>query len=384
MLRQLSPKRAQAFSRCRPMTGRENANLGTGSLHVEIPLISLQQRGGHNLEFGIEYDSQVYNLINEPFQGQAILFWNAPAWTNPVASAYNWRMMLPYLSSTMVVGSEGGSQYSYQTNYVLTLSDGSVHSFSNEGGCQGNPHGCPATQWETGYSGDNQIIYLDTTSATTAVATTEDGTRHYFSIYGGLPSSIEDTNGNIITFSCYGGSCQPGYPPTLITDTLGRTITFNYSTVNNTETLSSVTYKNSNGQTSTFTFTAGSVLLNPTFVDPTSNCCGYNGSLVLHGASFPMLQSVTLPTGKSYSFQYDAFGEITNIAYPTGGYTAYKWARFEWNSASYGQIDARELVEKDVCRNANGTCSTLDTTTTRRHSCLAVGRTISALPLTAR
>lgn len=62
-----------------------------------------------------------------------------------------------------------------------------------------------------------------------------------------MPYKIEDTNGNIIslTLAASGGSVSA------ITDTLGRVVTFNWSSSG----LQSITVKDSNGATRTIAFT---------------------------------------------------------------------------------------------------------------------------------
>ena len=52
---------------------RERVNLGNGSLHVELPLISFPQRGGHDPTVGTEYDSQIVNLTSMNMLGGASL-----------------------------------------------------------------------------------------------------------------------------------------------------------------------------------------------------------------------------------------------------------------------------------------------------------------------
>jgi YD repeat-containing protein len=44
------------------------------------------------------------------------------------------------------------------------------------------------------------------------------------------------------------------------------------------------------------------------------------------GCVAQVVQSVTLPNGQQYSFQYDSYGYITHITLPTGGTVDYQWA----------------------------------------------------------
>src|SRR5271170_1450971 len=42
---------------------RENISLASGNLNLQVPLISLPGRDGHDLTLALEYDSSFYNLI---------------------------------------------------------------------------------------------------------------------------------------------------------------------------------------------------------------------------------------------------------------------------------------------------------------------------------
>jgi RHS repeat-associated protein len=54
------------------------------------------------------------------------------------------------------------------------------------------------------------------------------------------------------------------------------------------------------------------------------------------------------PNGDRYDFQYNEYGEMTKIIYPTGGYT-----RYDYDYFMIGDQDFREVVGKHVCRDYN-------------------------------
>src|SRR6266403_1821408 len=57
--------------------GRENINLGNGNLNLQIPLVSLPGRNGHNLPLSIHYDSKIWvpHYDYDPETGQTSYWW---------------------------------------------------------------------------------------------------------------------------------------------------------------------------------------------------------------------------------------------------------------------------------------------------------------------
>jgi hypothetical protein len=60
----------------------------------------------------------------------------------------------------------------------------------------------------------------------------------------------------------------------------------------------------------------------------------------------PMVATkMRLPNGQSYIFQYDKFGDVTQVTLPTGGYYKYFRSTYGWGTDAPGilrQVDARE------------------------------------------
>jgi RHS repeat-associated protein len=363
---------------------RENISLATGNLNLEIPLLTLPGRAGRDLTIALQYDSAVYTLSSH---AQSASFHPSPpeySWGSesrlPNLDSF-WRVNVPVLSiAAQWEGSTSAAQIYCWTNFVLTLSDGSKHQFFNRAGCftfdstdGNNPY--PSTNLSPGLSQDNSYITLDTSNATDVVAHLKDGTALHFPVaysflltgeYATLPSKIEDTNGNIISISeTFNGFTSPVLNS--ITDTAGRSVTFSSS---------GLTYKNSSGTTETTTFTFTSCSTTTDFTEPATPEINN-----VESGTGPCLSSVTLPSGLSYHFQYNATdGELSKITYPTGGYTRYDFQTLLhfWEAPisvagncpdctfpSGTAASFRELTARHVCRDPLGNCSTPqeDTTT---------------------
>jgi YD repeat-containing protein len=126
----------------------------------------------------------------------------------------------------------------------------------------------------------------------------------------------EDTNGNEISYSTTSGW----------TDTVGRSIPVPLSTTNYT------------GCTGVFAITSAQIwnLPGPTGESFPLKFCyasvptkvGY-ATVAFGDTSYTInmtqIQSVILPDGKSWTFQYTATGDLGQITFPTGGTLSYAW-----------------------------------------------------------
>jgi RHS repeat-associated protein len=130
------------------------------------------------------------------------------------------------------------------------------------------------------------------------------------------PTSIEDRNGNIITFQ--GGN---------VTDTAGRAVVSMDNVISpKTVTAGGLTYTLGYPTSpANFGYSIPTYALVPPngWVNPPGTICGWT-STVSGKLSFPT--SLTLPNGKSYTFTYDpTYGVLTSIVYPDGGWVKYTW-----------------------------------------------------------
>lgn len=153
-----------------------------------------------------------------------------------------------------------------------------------------------------------------------------DGTSYYFSsfsfaglspnvsAFSAFPTSVTDRNGNQLQWS----SSVSG---TTITDDAGHAAILNSPISGST---SAVTVS---GIPSPFTLHWASypANFNTSYVQiqqPNGKC----GSLSAYNQASSNIQTLTLPNGQSFQFQYDSvYGLLSKIIYPGGGYVSYTW-----------------------------------------------------------
>jgi len=350
---------------------RENINLSTGNLNLRVPLLHLPGRNGLDLDLGLIYDSRIYVLEATWDQtlGQFLYDWYGQS---PSPIGPGWRLDWPTLSDTLVeVGHTPNTSGWCDTSFILTLG-GSNHPFSKRtrGSMRvhGNRMNCITMNTKTGQTWpapqaninvtdatDASFVRLDTTNPADVAAHTKDGLSVHFNspnFYGdSFPANkIEDANGNTIT-------ATNSYNVVMsITDSVGRVVTFGY---NAGGALTSVSYKDSNGQTRTITINYAPVSVTSSLTNPVGSATG----------SFNVPSYIVLPNNRSFSFQYNTFGELSTITYPTGGYTRYDYATYQNFMPQADNEDYRELTARHECRDTAGACtpSTEDTTSYVRY-----------------
>ena len=331
---------------------RENVNLATGDLDVQIPLLTLPGRKGLDFSLGVQYDSNTESVNGTiDITGGYSYFFTADDRTPMIgtnsAVTGSWRFTVPLFQLTVVQVTYPEGPNAEPTyclgGAIITLPDGGKHQFLNRPYCwyinlEGT--GVEQTQYEVGLceSEDSTYMRLDTTNKSEAVLYLKDGTRMDFATsysefgtsgtgeYDAIADQIEDTDGNIISIASSGATF------TSITDTLGRQVTITWGTTSVT-----ITYKDSNGTTQTISL-------------------GLNSS--------GQLISATLPTGLAYTFQYPSTTsmQLTQVNYPTGGYTQYTYGAFTalWATAFPIPGSAQpypEVTQKAVCPLATGNCT---------------------------
>lgn len=228
---------------------RENISLASGNLNLQVPLISLPGRNGHDLTLALEYDSSFYSLTgNDQITGKS----NPPLYEWQTAGGNQipyidgvWRLNIPVLSASVkYIATIGAAKEYCWTNFVLVLPDGSKHvpasladqagcfTYSVAGGSIAYPAGNSTTPVKTA---DNSYIVLDTTGSSVAIARLKDGTIFQFPVsystdqigtLNVIANKIEDTNGNWISIVAGSGAFAT---VTSITDSVGRTLTATFS-----------------------------------------------------------------------------------------------------------------------------------------------------------
>ena len=300
-------------------------NAATGDLHLEIPLGSFPQRGGSHLKVSLMYDSNIWFAT----AGQPWNPWNVPlagGAPDGVPSSWGgWRLFTPVVSgydaaevdSNSTCHTDGQPIWSYYQDWMSYGPDGTAHAFpiktqyywptacNNQNPPAGNPTGAA-------YALDGSGYYMSVTNYTTATVYAPDGTK-----LTGV--SVEDTNGNEQSLNSNGGPVDT-LNRTLVTISTGgnllqwQTYQYNYFDV-----------LNSQGGTSRYTATLEMINVHTNF--------GRTGFLEYSG-SIPVIQSIALPDGTNYSFQYDSgttaghYGLISSMTLPTGGQISYSYVNF--------------------------------------------------------
>jgi hypothetical protein len=460
---------------------QENINVAGGNLNIQIPLVHLPGRNGHDLDVSLTYNSQIWTpvatLYDPPPPGgvsgnptcsgsvppgnydQIYIGWT-PAQQNMRGAVAvdntGWQINLPTLYATSVqtfslVGNCGYPSsvavdyVNYVTNFALVMGDGSKYIFPNATiyseqsiGCGYEPLGCLGWYQQNDHlldydygsdqengsptqgQGRGQDILLDLSHANEAspyaVVRFRDGSQIQFSLAGwggngasnspvnGPPttgelsstaSALVDTNGNVISINTVGNSI-------VWQDTNLRKVTYTLASGN---TPSTIQYLNSNGATQTITLAQSLVppkAPTPSFTCPvvggadTAPCYRSDGIMAVNsGKILSVLDSIQLPNGLSYRFQYNEYGEIIKVLYPAGGYTRYTYQAYpgangyEWTTGTSGNADSRGVVEKDVCTavatgaaepsgyrgsTASNTCTVQEETTTYKRPAISPER----------
>jgi RHS repeat-associated protein len=322
----------------------ENVNLATSDLNVSLPLVSLPGRNHHDATLSLLYDSHQWELsaVVDPFYG-----FLGYAWTN--VDGGGWRLNGPRISGmTFHCDPMGDFFDTYVGDFIVTLPGGDKHHFSNtanhayhESACDGQITDRPPGQ-TFDISTDGSLLEFDTSTAD-AVLHLRDGSSIVFHDYLGAANQVDwkDSHGNIITYVYSGANLVS------VTDTLGRVI--NVSSTG-------ITYPDGSGAQRTITFGYSNQTIAPTFSQPSAMNMAYNpGSHVLS-----ILSSVTLANGRSYGMQYNNFGEVTKITYPSGGYTRYAYGALQgWYQLSQnsGSGDVRVVTNSYSCANTSGSCT---------------------------
>lgn len=175
--------------------------------------------------------------------------------------------------------------------------------------------------------------------------------------YGGPAADIKDSDGNVV--QQYAGGL----------DTLGNTpissvVGTNYILYSMSDGDGSISGDNS----------THSVRVN--FIDvPISTTYGITseifGPIREYSGTRKLVSSIVLPTGHSYFFTYDNFGNITHLTLPTGGDITYTWSTFSLEEGSYRYVSTRTVSDgtQSATWQIHQVQSTTDCTLQFVHSC---------------
>jgi hypothetical protein len=136
-------------------TGRENISVATGNLNLQIPIVHLPGRNGHNLDVSLTYNSQNWT----------------PVQSSMALGSLGWQLSVPVLYATGVTtfsnGSSGPPPYgsSFQVtscwaNLVVAMGDGTKYSFpAGNLLCQQQQTTCGSSGTSTNCTTDNNVPF---------------------------------------------------------------------------------------------------------------------------------------------------------------------------------------------------------------------------------
>jgi RHS repeat-associated protein len=292
----------------------DTIDMSNGNLIVQIPMLSYPQRGILKLDLGLTYNNRVFQMAkncttNRNGTTTCVRFWTAVG-VNWVLSRQGFlgagcRSVVP--TNTQLTGT-----------YILcggSNSDGSIEHFGQTG----------ATTWRS-LGGKGTTVSWNGTATGNFIATDRQGiqTTTFPSAPAGTPSKVvQDSNGNQI--SIFAGVVV-GSADLPLTDSLGRSIPLPVGTSvpsgcpSGTATATSWAPPTYGGGSATYSVTF--CYANLPIVTPAA----FNAEAQAYSGSKSVLQAVLLPNGTAYTFQYDAYGDLSEITLPTGGTISYTWA----------------------------------------------------------
>jgi RHS repeat-associated protein len=364
----------------------DHIGLSNGTLSVDFPFLEYPQRGNLNLSFHLYYNNQPEHYAiecipdptpNNPNNQKCFFAWNF----TPVASLLpvdkgdvfvGWAGQMAFYSTDSVVkvGGTTNAVNDHYSNWSIQMADGSKHVLGNMGSltwintstdnysvASGPLETLDATGWRV-----NGSLTTDD-YGTTAPALTRIVSP------GGVLGGTEDANGNVITIT---GTTTAGVA-TGFSDTLGRQIPAppTAQSASNTDTTTCPVppqvalpvafavmwiVPGPNGGSSNYKFCYASLTINR---PPVNSSAPYQGT-----SNQNILQSIVLPDGHTWNFQYNDpgdgstyggvpvnYGTLTQITLPTGGTISYTYVTTSSGDGSVCQNFGRFVATRTL--NAN-------------------------------
>ncbi|HEY2547184.1 MAG TPA: RHS repeat-associated core domain-containing protein [Candidatus Acidoferrum sp.] len=315
------------------LTETVDPSSGSLSVHISTPVPPSR---GITIPFSFDYSSgavkqaQVFGTTS----GVTSAGWAVPTIVGGVAlTSLGWSYRIPELTANQkqVTCQQQPSNETLTTDvwadYIFTDPSGSRHNLNVAHTAPLNGD-CVYAQNPVSVSSGGDDFYSASLNQTTgAVAVVGvDGTVYNFPVtsFGGgfgvnawLPSTIEDRNGNIVTISQgSGGSITE-------TDTAGRPAVSTSAPVgqNGTVSISGL----SNGYIVTWeTISALYGSKYEQLADGYNDGCYWEGDGNGDG-SLSVIKSIELPNLTYYTFEYNSYGLLKQISYPTGAVVTYTW-----------------------------------------------------------
>ena len=277
-----------------PIPGVGFVNLRNGNLHIEIPLRVVKDRNGSPVTTSLTYDNSVWEQVQVPTQsGGPVSAWSTqpPPFTIPASGTV-------YLSTGVQISTS--PQYYGFVTYTTTYINGCNQPPTDPGAicAAGNAY----SNWEyidahgtihpvASYlvTGDSSLSVFGYPSSFQALTT--DGSGYWMVVTNSTAAIVYDMHGNQVRPIV---DTNGNFPPSGFKDKLGRSIVLPAGFTSSTETINVST-----------NFGLGELV-----------------------GSETVLSSLTLPDGRSYTFQYDDagnpaqkghYGSLTSITLPTRG-----------------------------------------------------------------
>jgi YD repeat-containing protein len=329
-------------------------SLTNGTLSLHVPVLSYPQRGNLHVSYSLRY-----NNINQHYGPQCLapdpceLDWalNVPAPVGEKSDVFaTFDQSLGIWPSTAYPQSHtiGTITYTdYYGDYYVVTPDGGKHILGNLGTMSlvNYPTGGSNSYWvssgpyetldATGIKVTGTLAPLYSLWGSSTTIVTPDGLTQTTS---STQQTIQDTNGNFLNLNGSGG----------LLDSIGRSIPYppNHASASNTSTSACPTgplavakavswsVPAANGSIGTYTFCYVTVTPNM----PSSMVISGAGTVYGQVPSSTNLQSVVLPNGLSWKFEYNdpdstqtyngqpvTYGTLSKITLPTGGSISYTW-----------------------------------------------------------
>src|SRR5262249_45691356 len=288
---------------------QENVNAGSGNLNIQLPLLKLPGRNGHDFEFSLTYNSQIWWMLSGTTPNNI----NYYSWQHNVPWGWN----LPTLLYDINVQID--AHHTCNAHYRARMWDGRVVPYPTvQNGCMyiaDNGAQSPAPDFNIligndGASCDHSVLIVPASAPPYPRILLKNGETLWFEGSNGanlVLSRDVDSNGNTITYS------YPGDGTAIITDTVQRTITIGPGATSYDPMVPAyISYKDSDGTLRTINFATQPFNVAPTF--------GFAQASDPSPTTMNLLSSITLANGGTFRMEYsDGYAELTRIVYPTGG-----------------------------------------------------------------
>ena len=322
----------------------DSISVTSGGLSLHIPLVSFPQRGNLDLSFAVRFSNKQWYIKPARYSFTGTLI--SPAQWMPmpttgvqIVSSTDWLLNTTYAIEPSDPNSPGQTLYDWSQS--VSSPDGASHTFGDQIASFSGPLYPMRSLDASGLlRPDAQTVILPSgTRYTYSGVTGTQMTGPFALVRGGTqPNLITDANGNQISISSSGW-----------TDTLGRFISGSASAaftgtqagVSTTDlskcpagTASASIWNvpgvaTVNGGVRTFYFCYSMFSIYTNFDSNSSQGAQNYGPV-----STSLLSAVVLPDLTIWTFTYDNFGDVLNVAFPTGGSLTYTYGVGPFNSSS--------------------------------------------------